>query len=119
MIIDWLEYVAKTKNDPTLHFTSSTNGWENTLYDIKTGDDETSTRSRKLVSELHPDAPYCEKLPLHDLDIENDKILCLRIFTEIRCGNLEEVQKVIFFISKIKLKQFNDSIKHIEMNEAQ
>lgn len=43
---------------------------------------------------MDPDAPHRQKKPLHDLDIEDDKTLSKKVFREIRCGKLEEAQKV-------------------------
>lgn len=47
---------------------------------------------RELVHHLDPDAPYREKLPLHDLDMEDQKRLTKNIFNCIRQGKIDEAQ---------------------------
>lgn len=46
------------------------------------------------MDSIDPDAPHYQRKPLHDLDSEDDKRLAKCIFKEIRCGKLEEAQKV-------------------------
>lgn len=94
LVIDWLESCAALRDDEVLHFSDSTTGWENTLHDLKGQECGESSRARKIVTHLDPDAPHYEKLPLHDVDMDDDRKLCYKIFTEIRCGKLEEAQKL-------------------------
>lgn len=47
---------------------------------------------RELVHHLDPDAPYREKLPLHDLDMEDQRRLIKNIFNCIRQGKIDEAQ---------------------------
>lgn len=49
---------------------------------------------RELVHHLDPDAPYREKLPLHDLDMEDQKRLTKNIFNCIRQGKIDEAQSL-------------------------
>lgn len=95
LIIDWLECNAADKNDEILHFSDSSVGWENTLHQLQFAENIAFGSSRKIVSQMDPDAPHYEKKPLHDLDVEDETHLAKRIFTEIRCGKLEEAQKVV------------------------
>ncbi|XP_018573204.1 nuclear pore complex protein Nup107 [Anoplophora glabripennis] len=94
LVIDWLECNAADKNDDVLHFSDSSVGWENTLHQLQFAENIAFGSSRKIVSQMDPDAPHYEKKPLHDLDMEDEAHLSKRIFTEIRCGKLEEAQKL-------------------------
>lgn len=49
---------------------------------------------RELVQHLDPDAPYREKLPLHDLDNQDQKRLTKNIFNCIRQGKIDEAQSL-------------------------
>ncbi|KAF2900316.1 hypothetical protein ILUMI_05870 [Ignelater luminosus] len=92
LVIDWLEYSAAERDNETLHFADMTVGWENTLHQLQSAETIVFESSRKIVSSLHPDAPHHEKLPLHDLDMEDEARLCRRMFQEIRCGKLEQAK---------------------------
>ncbi|CAG9860633.1 unnamed protein product [Phyllotreta striolata] len=94
LIIDWLESNAADRDDEVLHFADSTIGWENTLHQLQSADTIAFKSTRQIVSRMDPDAPNYEKKPLHDLDVEDDKRLSERIFRLIRCGKLDEAQKL-------------------------
>lgn len=94
LIIDWLECNAAEKDDEVLHFSDSSVGWENTLHQLQYTETIAFGSSRQIVSQMDPDAPHYEKKQLHDLDKEDEEQLSKRIFAEIRCGKLEEAQKV-------------------------
>lgn len=96
LIIDWLESCAADRDDEVLHFSDSTLGWENTLHQLQSAETIAFGSSRQIVTEMDPDAPHHQKKVLHDLDMEDEKRLERKIFHEIRCGKLEEAQKVIF-----------------------
>lgn len=49
---------------------------------------------REIVKNLDMDAPHREKLPLHDLDHEDQKRLTRHIFNAIRQGKIEEAQSL-------------------------
>ena len=49
---------------------------------------------REIVKSLDPDAPHREKLPLHDLDMEDQKRLTRQIFSAIRQGKIDEAQSL-------------------------
>lgn len=49
---------------------------------------------REIVKSLDPDAPHREKLPLHDLDMEDQKRLTRQIFNAIRQGKIDEAQSL-------------------------
>ncbi|XP_050509495.1 nuclear pore complex protein Nup107 [Diabrotica virgifera virgifera] len=94
LIIDWLESNAADRDDEALLFSDSTVGWENTLHQLQSADTIAFSSSRQIVTQMDPDAPNHQKRPLHDLDAEDEKRLTERIFMEIRCGKLEEAQKL-------------------------
>lgn len=94
LIIDWLECNAAENDDEVLHFSDSSVGWENTLHQLQYAETIAFGSSRQIVSQMDPDAPHYQKKQLHDLDVEDEKQLSKRIFAEIRCGKLEEAQKV-------------------------
>ncbi|XP_017770654.1 PREDICTED: nuclear pore complex protein Nup107 [Nicrophorus vespilloides] len=94
LVIDWLESNAAQRDDEVLHFSDSTVGWENTLHQLKSKETIVFESSRTIVKHLDADAPHYEKLPLHDLDMEDERRLCHKIFQEIRCGKLEAAQKL-------------------------
>ncbi|KAI4461726.1 hypothetical protein MML48_5g00006227 [Holotrichia oblita] len=94
IIIDWLECNAAEKFEDNLHFSDSTVGWENTLHQLSSKETIVFGSSREIVTDLHPDAPVRQGKPLHDLDIEDDKRLCHRVFIGIRCGKLSDAQKL-------------------------
>lgn len=93
LVIDWLERNASEKNDAILGQTDFTYGWEHTLHQI-TAPDSIPIRGTSVIENIHPDAPHSQKRQLHHLDVSNEKKLCQRIFTAIRCGNLEAAQEV-------------------------
>lgn len=49
---------------------------------------------REIVKSLDPDAPHRERLPLHDLDMEDQKRLTRQIFSAIRQGKIDEAQSL-------------------------
>lgn len=50
--------------------------------------------NRQIVKSLDPDAPHREKLPLHDLDMDDQKRLTRHIFSAIRQGKIDEAQRL-------------------------
>lgn len=94
LVVDWLEYNANEKEDEILHFADNTEGWENSLHQLESADTIVFASSKKLITSLDPDAPYCEGLALHDLDAADWKKLNKRVFSLIRCGKLSEAEKL-------------------------
>ncbi|XP_060529410.1 nuclear pore complex protein Nup107 [Cylas formicarius] len=94
LVIDWLECQAAEKDDQVLHFSDSSVGWENTLHQLQSADTIAFQSSRQVVDKLDPDSVHYQWKPLHDLDTEDEKKLNRKIFQEIRCGKLEEAQKL-------------------------
>lgn len=98
LIVDWLEKNASDQADrfPMVeNFTDKTVGWENTLHQLQNKKKGiTFASSRPIVTSLDPDAPIREGKPLHDLDREDDVRLEKRMFLEVRCGRLQEAQKL-------------------------
>lgn len=89
-----MESCAADRDDKVLHFSDRTLGWENTVHQLQSAETIAFGSSREIVSEMDPDAPHRQKKPLHDLDIDDDNILSKKVFREIRCGKLDEAQKV-------------------------
>lgn len=94
LIIDWLESCAADKDDEVLTFSDSSLGWENTLHQLESSENIAFRSTRPIVNQMDPDAPHRQKKSLHDLDMEDEKRLSRKVFNEIRCGKLEEAQKV-------------------------
>ncbi|KAK9876612.1 hypothetical protein WA026_013990 [Henosepilachna vigintioctopunctata] len=94
LVIDWLESCSAEESNPFSDFPDYTNGWENTLHQIKSAETIAFSSSRKVVSKLDPDAPHYQKLSLHDLDTEDERRLCRIVFNKVRCGKLEEAQQI-------------------------
>lgn len=76
------------------HFTDRTVAWENTLDQLSNSGTTIFGSGRAIVKSLDPDAPLREKLPLHDLDMEDQTRLLKQIFLEIRQGQIEEAQSL-------------------------
>nr|XP_022908849.1 nuclear pore complex protein Nup107 [Onthophagus taurus] len=93
LVIDWLENNAKLATPVDFYYTDITVGWENTLHQLQSKDTIAFVSKREIVKSLHPDAPTYENKPLHELDEQDEKALCKRIFHLIRCGNLDGAQK--------------------------
>ncbi|CAG9773100.1 unnamed protein product [Ceutorhynchus assimilis] len=93
LVIDWLEAEACGKDEKVLHIPDAV-GWENTLHQIESNKNLAFGSSRPVVDQMDPDAPHYLKKSLHDLDMEADEGLSRKIFKEIRCGRLEEAQKL-------------------------
>uniref|UniRef100_A0A8C5YZV1 Nuclear pore complex protein n=1 Tax=Marmota marmota marmota TaxID=9994 RepID=A0A8C5YZV1_MARMA len=68
---------------------------ENTLHTLKQRQLASYMGSvRPLVTELDPDAPIRQKMPLDDLDREDEVRLLKYLFTLIRAGMTEEAQRL-------------------------
>ncbi|KAL3266435.1 hypothetical protein HHI36_010609 [Cryptolaemus montrouzieri] len=91
LVIDWLESCSCEENILVPHYT---NGWENTLHQLRSADTIAFSSTRKVVTNLDPDAPHYQHLSLHDLDEEDEKRLCQVVFNKIRCGKLDEAQEI-------------------------
>lgn len=93
MIVDWLEQCALEQGTIQVgHFTDRTVAWENTLDQLSNSGKTIFGSGRSIVKSLDPDAQLREKLPLHDLDMEDQTRLLKQIFLEIRQGQIEEAQ---------------------------
>lgn len=74
LIVDWLEQCETQQHfDKFGHFMDETVSWENTLHQLQNIDSTMFSAKKKVVNSLDPDAPYREKLPLHDLDAEDEE----------------------------------------------
>jgi nuclear pore complex protein Nup107 len=102
LVVDWLERNALDKDDPILHHSDWTYGWEHTLHQLLSPDSIAIGSNVDIIKNIHPDAPQFQHLSLHHLDNDNDKKLCQRIFMEIRCGNLEGAQEVDFILFPVE-----------------
>ena len=98
LVVDWLESIAKDEIgnfSDNIEFYAKSVYWENTLHILKQRQLSTYIgSSRPLVTELDPDAPIRQKLPLDDLDREDDARLLKYLFTLIRAGMTDEAQRL-------------------------
>ncbi|KAM6301933.1 nuclear pore complex protein Nup107 isoform 2-T2 [Podargus strigoides] len=98
LVVDWLESISKDEIgdfSDNIEFYAKSVYWENTLHILKQRQLNTYIgSSRDLVTELDPDAPIRQKLPLDDLDQEDDARLLKYLFTLIRAGMTDEAQRL-------------------------
>uniref|UniRef100_A0A7N4P6J9 Nuclear pore complex protein n=1 Tax=Sarcophilus harrisii TaxID=9305 RepID=A0A7N4P6J9_SARHA len=98
LVVDWLESIAKDDIgdfSDNIEFYAKSVYWENTLHTLKQRQLMSYVGSvRPLVTELDPDAPIRQKMPLDDLDREDDNRLLKYLFTLIRSGMTEEAQRL-------------------------
>ncbi|XP_063783579.1 nuclear pore complex protein Nup107 isoform X2 [Pseudophryne corroboree] len=97
LVVDWLESIAKDDVgdfSENIEFYAKAVYWENTLHALKQRGFSALGSSRPLVSELDPDAPIRQKLPLDDLDREDDIRLLKYLFALIRAGMTDEAQRL-------------------------
>lgn len=92
MIVDWLEEIKSEEGAHMGHFSDRTIGWENTLHQLQSAGLTVFGSGKDVVLHLDPDAPFREKRPLHDLDVQDETRLTKQIFVELRRGRLEEAQ---------------------------
>ncbi|PNJ63427.1 NUP107 isoform 2 [Pongo abelii] len=98
LVVDWLESIAKDEIgefSDNIEFYAKSVYWENTLHTLKQRQLTSYIGSvRPLVTELDPDAPIRQKMPLDDLDREDEVRLLKYLFTLIRAGMTEEAQRL-------------------------
>lgn len=98
LVVDWLESIAKDEIgdfSDNIEFYAKSVYWENTLHTLKQRQLPSYIGSvRPLVTELDPDAPIRQKMPLDDLDREDEVRLLKYLFTLIRAGMTEEVSHI-------------------------
>ncbi|XP_039721892.1 nuclear pore complex protein Nup107 isoform X1 [Pteropus medius] len=98
LVVDWLESIAKDEIgdfSDNIEFYAKSVYWENTLHTLKQRQLSSYIGSvRPLVTELDPDAPVRQKMPLDDLDREDEVRLLKYLFTLIRAGMTEEAQRL-------------------------
>uniref|UniRef100_A0A8B9YC89 Nuclear pore complex protein n=1 Tax=Bos mutus grunniens TaxID=30521 RepID=A0A8B9YC89_BOSMU len=98
LVVDWLESIAKDEIgdfSDNIEFYAKSVYWENTLHTLKQRQLSSYIGSvRPLVTELDPDAPIRQKMPLDDLDREDEVRLLKYLFTLIRAGMTEEAQRL-------------------------
>ncbi|XP_059582059.1 nuclear pore complex protein Nup107 isoform X2 [Alligator mississippiensis] len=98
LVVDWLESIAKDEIgdfSDNIEFYAKSVYWENTLHILKQRRLNTHVgSSRPLVTELDPDASIRQKMPLDDLDREDDARLLKYLFTLIRAGMTDEAQRL-------------------------
>uniref|UniRef100_A0A8C3YRL3 Nuclear pore complex protein n=1 Tax=Catagonus wagneri TaxID=51154 RepID=A0A8C3YRL3_9CETA len=98
LVVDWLESIAKDEIgdfSDNIEFYAKSVYWENTLHALKQRQLPSYIGSvRPLVTELDPDAPIRQKMPLDDLDREDEVRLLKYLFTLIRAGMTEEAQRL-------------------------
>ncbi|ELK27210.1 Nuclear pore complex protein Nup107 [Myotis davidii] len=97
LVVDWLESIAKDEIgdfSDNIEFYAKSVYWENTLHTLKQRQLSYIGSVRTLVTELDPDAPIRQKMPLDDLDREDEVRLLKYLFTLIRAGMTEEAQRL-------------------------
>ncbi|XP_057613946.1 nuclear pore complex protein Nup107 isoform X2 [Chionomys nivalis] len=98
LVVDWLESIAKDEIgefSDNIEFYAKSVYWENTLHTLKQRQLLSYIGSvRPLVTELDPDAPIRQNMPLDDLDREDEVRLLKYLFTLIRAGMTEEAQRL-------------------------
>ncbi|KAG2469389.1 NU107 protein, partial [Polypterus senegalus] len=97
LVVDWLENIAKDEVgdfSDNIEFYAKSVYWENTLHSLKQRSMSHAGYSRPLVTELDPDAPFRQKMPLADLDREDEGRLLKYLFTLIRAGMTDELLPV-------------------------
>uniref|UniRef100_A0A4W3IDI9 Nuclear pore complex protein n=1 Tax=Callorhinchus milii TaxID=7868 RepID=A0A4W3IDI9_CALMI len=97
IVVDWLESIAKDEAGnfaENIEFYAKSVYWENTLHILKQRRLGVTGFSRQLVTELDPDAPIRQKLPLADLDREDDVRFMKYLFALIRAGLTDEAQRL-------------------------
>ena len=97
-MVDWLESIAKDEIgdfSDNIEFYEKSVYWENTLHTLKQWQLSSYIGSvHTLVTELDPDSPMRQKMPLDDLDREDEVRLLKYLFTLIRAGMTEESQRL-------------------------
>lgn len=74
LVVDWLEQCETQRHfDKFGHFMDETVSWENTLHQLQKINRTQFSDKVNVVKSLDPDAPHREKLPLHDLDAEDEE----------------------------------------------
>ncbi|KAG5673126.1 hypothetical protein PVAND_003200 [Polypedilum vanderplanki] len=96
LILDWLEQTSYEANPiQVAHYGDrSAMAWENTLHHLQNVGRTVFGGRRELVKSLDPDAPHRENLPLHDLDMDDQRRLVKHIFNCIRQGKIDEAQSL-------------------------
>lgn len=97
LVVDWLESIAKDEIgdfSDNIEFYAKSVYWENTLHSLRQRQVSFRESVRPLVTELDPDAPIRQKMPLDDLDREDEIRLLKYLFTLIRAGMTEEAQRL-------------------------
>ncbi|XP_067855607.1 nuclear pore complex protein Nup107 isoform X2 [Heptranchias perlo] len=97
IVVDWLESIAKDEAGnfaENIEFYAKSVYWESTLHVLKQRRSGVSGFSRQLVTELDPDAPIRQKMPLADLDREDDARFMKYLFALIRAGMTDEAQRL-------------------------
>ncbi|GCC31828.1 hypothetical protein chiPu_0010289 [Chiloscyllium punctatum] len=97
IVVDWLESIAKEEAGnfaENIEFYAKSVYWENTLHVLTQQRSGVAGFSRQLVTELDPDAPIRQKMPLADLDREDDARFMKYLFALIRAGMTDEAQRL-------------------------
>lgn len=100
LVVDWLESCAAHQrgivnddDDRLEYFADGGCAWENTLHHLQARA-STGMTSSSYVSELDPDAPSRLRLPIHDLDRDDECRLFRSVFFHVRAGQLQRAQEL-------------------------
>uniref|UniRef100_L7M2T4 Nuclear pore complex protein n=1 Tax=Rhipicephalus pulchellus TaxID=72859 RepID=L7M2T4_RHIPC len=99
LVVDWLESCAahqrgmSSDDDRLEYFADGGCAWENTLHHVQSRASAGSAPS-SYVTELDPDAPSRQRLPIHDLDRDDECRLFRSVFFHLRAGQLQRAQEL-------------------------
>lgn len=99
LVVDWLESCAAHQrgmgndDDRLEYFADGGCAWENTLHHVQSRASVGNAPS-SYVTELDPDAPSRQRLPIHDLDRDDEYRLFRSVFFHLRAGQLQRAQEL-------------------------
>ncbi|CAG4929649.1 unnamed protein product [Colias eurytheme] len=94
LLVDWLEATAAQQVEVTrtaAPVIAHNIHWGNTLHQLLLGTSLfNKERNKSMITNMDPDAPRRQNKTIHSDDMKDDSDLCKRVFTEVRCGKLNE-----------------------------
>ncbi|KAL1441410.1 hypothetical protein MTO96_001050 [Rhipicephalus appendiculatus] len=99
LVVDWLESCAAHQrgmgndDDRLEYFADGGCAWENTLHHVQSRA-SVGTAPSSYVTELDPDAASRQRLPIHDLDRDDECRLFRSVFFHLRAGQVQRAQEL-------------------------